>query len=122
MNPKPPSEISGNLSISDRSVEQMRLFIDAYARLARFGLPGDSTAHPDLNIKILCYVEENAASAFAFARKLLEVRDPQALFTLQTEFIQEQLKAMAEQIQDIGKTTTTLIGTATGLTKNGPSS
>jgi hypothetical protein len=77
----------------------------------------------DLNNKVLCYVEENVAAAFAFARKLLEVREPQALFTLQAEFIQEQLQTMAEQIQDIGKTTTkTLMGTANSLTKNGPSS
>jgi hypothetical protein len=60
------------------------------------------------------------ASAFAFARKLMEVRAPQAL-TLQAEFIQAQLQAMARQMRDLGKTTT-LMGTANMLTESAPSS
>ena len=38
----------------------------------------------------------NVASAFEFARRLLQVRDPQDLFMLQTEFIRAQMQAMVE--------------------------
>lgn len=120
MSTKPPSDDSADMRVSDRSVEQMRTIVDGYAQFIRFGVPGDFITNSDLNIKVLRYVEENAASAFAFARKLLEAKDPQALFALQAEFIQAQLRAMAEQMQDIGTTTSrTMMGTANGVSKNG---
>lgn len=101
----------------------MRTIIDGYAQFVRFGVPGRFVSNADLNNKVLCYAEENVANAFAYARKLLEVKDPQELFALQAEFVRAQLQAMAEQMQDLGGTTTrTLMGSADGLSENDPSS
>jgi phasin family protein len=49
---------------------------------------------------------QNVASAFAFERRLLQVKDPQDLFMLQTEFIRTQMQAMAEQAKGLSETAT----------------
>ena len=61
---------------------------------------------PELNHKVISYAEQNVASAFAFARKLLEVENPQDLFMLQTEFVRAQMQAMVEQANDLTATAT----------------
>ena len=63
----------------------------------------------ELSNKILGYAERNVASAFEFARRLLQVKDPQDLFMLQTQFIRAQMQAMAEQAKDLSETATKLV-------------
>ena len=60
----------------------------------------------ELTNKVLIHAEDNVAGAFEFARRLLQVRDPQELFMLQTEFIRAQMQAMVEQARDLSETAT----------------
>ena len=56
--------------------------------------------------KILGYAERNVASAFEFAQRLAQVNNVQDIFMLQTKFMRAQMQAMAEQVKDLGETTT----------------
>ena len=54
---------------------------------------------------------------------LLQVKDPQELFMLQTEFIRAQMQAMAEQAKDLSETATKpMMGSVKTPTKGGLSS
>ena len=77
----------------------------------------------ELSNKIFGYAEQNVASAFEFAEKLVQVRDFQSLIRVQTEFIQAQMQAMTDQAKDLSETATkALMESAKIPTKGGLSS
>jgi hypothetical protein len=90
----------------ERSIEQVQTVIGGHLQLLERGIPDPLIGGPELNHKVISYAEQNVASAFAFARKLLEVKDPQDLFMLQTEFVCAQMQAMVEQAKDLTATAT----------------
>jgi hypothetical protein len=44
--------------------------------------------------------EETLSNAYDFAHKLVSVREPQQLATLQTEFVRRQAEIFADQMKD----------------------
>ena len=83
----------------EQSVEQVRTAVTRYLEFLQRVPPGDVTGGSELSNKVLNCAERNLASAFEFAGKLAQVRDFQALASLQVEFIQaitEQAKEMSE--------------------------
>jgi hypothetical protein len=50
------------------------------------------------------FAERNVLSAFEFAQKLLQTNDIQELVRIQTEFVQSQMRVLAEQVKDLGDT------------------
>ena len=96
----------------EQSVEQVRTAVTRYLEFLQGVVPGDVTSGSELSNKVLNYAERNLASAFGFAGKLAQVRDFQALASLQVEFIQAQMQAMTKAMTDSLKTPT----------KGGPSS
>jgi len=108
---------------TEQSLEQVKTALNGYLQLFQCGVPNTLMGGSELNDKIASYAEQNVASAFAFARKLLEIRNPQDLFMLQTEFIREQMQAMTEQAKDLSETVTKSIMTGVKMpTQGGPSS
>ena len=72
--------------------------------------------------KILEYAERYVASAFEFAQRLVQVKDPQEVVRLQMEFFQTQMQAMTEQAKDLGEAATKLMtGSLKAPTKGGSS-
>jgi hypothetical protein len=64
-------------------------------------VPGDVMGGSELSNKVLNYAERNLANAFEFAGRLAQVKDFQALASLQVEYIQAQMQAMTEQAKDL---------------------
>jgi phasin len=60
----------------------------------------------DLGSKVMEFAERNVADAFAYAQKLVQAKDPQALVQLHTEFVQSQIKTLTEQAKVLGETAT----------------
>jgi len=58
----------------------------------------------DVSEKAMCYAERNVASTFAFADRLVGAKDVKQVIALQTEFIQVQMKELAEQAKELGET------------------
>jgi len=107
MGTTPPPEIPADMrTMTEQSLEQVKTAINGYLQLFQCGVPNPLIGGSELNDKVASYAEQNVASAFAFARKLLEVKNPQDLFVLQTEFIRGQIQAMTEQTKDLGQTAT----------------
>ena len=58
----------------------------------------------DIGNKAMHFAERNVLSAFEFAQKLLQTKDIQELVRIQTEFVQSQMRVLAEQVKDLGDT------------------
>ena len=47
--------------------------------------------------------EETVSNAYGLAHKLMSVREPQQLATLQTEFVRRQAEIFADQLKDVSE-------------------
>ena len=90
----------------EQSVEQVRNAVTNYLAFLQRVVPGDVTGGSELSNKVLNYAERNLASAFEFAGKLAQVKDFQALASLQVEFVQAQMQAMTEQARELSEAMT----------------
>jgi phasin family protein len=92
--------------MTEQSMEQVETAINAYLQFFKRSVPENVIGSSALSDKMLQYAERNVASAFEFAQRLAQVKTVQDIFMLQTEFMREQMQAMAEQTKDLGETTT----------------
>jgi hypothetical protein len=120
----PKFEIPADMrKMTEQTVEQVKSAIDGYLKFLQRAVPGDVVGGSELSNKLLNYAERNVASALEFAGRLAQVRDVNALATLQMEFVQAQMQTMGEQVKDIGEATTrAMMGALKPPTKSGPSS
>ena len=54
--------------------------------------------------EVLRMAEHNVSTAFEFAQKICQAKDAHEMLSIQTDFVQSQMKVLAEQVQDLGKT------------------
>jgi len=95
MSTTPQFEIPVDMrKMTEQTLEQVRAAIHSYLQFFPRAVPGDVMGGSQLTDKILGYAERNVTSAFEFAQELVQVRDIQALISLQTEFFQAQMQAM----------------------------
>jgi phasin len=57
----------------------------------------------DLGQKAMTLAEQNIASSFAFAQKLVQAKDVQDMVKLQTEYLTAQIQSLNAQAHDIGQ-------------------
>ena len=55
------------------------------------------------------YVEQNMASTFDFAQKLMHAKDPTEVVRLQTEYLANQMKTLSTQAQDLGQSAAKIV-------------
>jgi phasin len=71
--------------------------IEAQAATAQSGAKG-------VQEKAMSFAEQNIASSFEFAERLVRAKDIQEVMALQQEFLKSQMQAMTEQAKDLGAT------------------
>ena len=107
MSEAPQFEIPTDMhKMIEQSVEQVRMAVTRYLEFLQGVVPGDVTGGSELSNKVLNYAERNLANAFEFAGKLAQVRDFQAVASLQVEFIQAQMQVMTEQAKELSEAMT----------------
>ena len=113
-------EATGNFEIprevrafAEQSVEQARKAFDGFITAAQktaASLEGQAAAAQsgakDMRQKAMSYAEQNVASSFDFAQKLMRAKDIEEVTRLQTAFVQEQMQLLAQQAQELGQTAT----------------
>lgn len=62
------------------------------------------TGARDVSDKAVAYVQENMKSSLDHAERLLHAKDPGEVLRLHAEYIQSQMKALAQQTSEIGQT------------------
>ena len=62
-------------------------------------------ATKEVSKKIMNFAEQNVASAFDYAQKLVRAKDPQTLLALHSEFISSQMQVLCAQTMTLGDLT-----------------
>lgn len=106
----PHFEVPAELrAMTAKSIEQGRVAFNTFMSAAqqavsRFeGQTKAVQAAKDVSEKAMSYAERNVASTLAFADRLVHAKDVQHVIALQTEFIQAQMKELAEQAKELGE-------------------
>src|SRR5580704_2139330 len=97
-------------AMTEKSMEQARVAVSAFmsaAQRAMSDFDGQAKAvqasAKDVSEKAMGYAERNVANTFAFADRLVHAKDIQQVIALQTEFVQAQMKELAEQAKELGE-------------------
>lgn len=98
-------EVPDNLrDFTQQSVEQAQKAFDDFLAAAQAAVGRIESSSSDaqsgaleLNRKIIELAEENVASAFAHAQRMVKARDLQEMVKLQSEFVKTQMSALGEQ-------------------------
>jgi phasin len=117
-------QVPGELrAFAEQSVEQARKAFDGFmtaAQKAATNLESQASVAQsgakDVRQKAMSFAEKNVAMSFEFAQKLVHAKDFEEVTRLQTEFVQRQMQALAEQAQELSQTATRA---ATGATRPG---
>jgi phasin len=110
--PTPQFEIPNEIrAVAERSVDQAKSAFTGYMRAAEEAVStlehrvqASQVGAQDIGNKAMHFAERNVVSAFELAEKLLKAKDIQELVRIQTEFVQSQMKVLAEQVKDFGET------------------
>ena len=104
-----PFEVPNELrDFAERSVEQARKAFESFLAVAQrsAGAIGDAANAPgaakSVGAHVLTYTEQNVNAAFTLAQKLVQAKDPQEAFALQSEYLKAQLSALQTQAKDLG--------------------
>jgi phasin len=105
-------EIPGEMrNLAEQSVEQARKAFDGYmtaAQQAVEALEGQATVAQagtkNVGKKAMTFAEQNVATSFEFAQKLVRAKDVQEVLRLQGEFVQAQMQALSEQAKELSET------------------
>jgi phasin len=98
---------------AEQSLEQARKAVDGFMTAAQKAVTTveaqasvAQSGAKDVGQKAMSFAEQNMASSFEFAQKLVRAKDLQEVMALQQEFLQSQMKALSEQAKDLGSTAT----------------
>ncbi len=107
----PPFEIPAPMrELAEKNVEQARQaygqFLDVAKKAQEMvtrsqGAVTDSTR--EVQGKAMRYAQDNLDASFAFASELARARDFKEAMEIQTRYAQRQMKAYAEQAQELGR-------------------
>src|SRR5271169_975038 len=89
-----PLEIPGEMrAFAERSVEQAKAAFDKFMDATQSTMSifeAQSKVSQAAIVKIMSFAEQNVASAFDYAQKLVRAKDPQTLLALHGEFMSSQ--------------------------------
>jgi phasin len=105
-----PFEIPNELrDFAERSVDQARKAFEGFVSVAQKTISAaDEAAETaqknakSVGAQTLSYTEQNINAALDLAHKLVQAKDPQEAFSLQSEFLKTQLAALQAQAKEIG--------------------
>jgi phasin len=98
-------------TFAEQSVAQARKAFDGFLDAANQALgqiQGQAQAArssaQEIAHKSMTYAEQNVATAFDFAQKLMRAKDAAEIMALQSEYLSRQMQTISTQVQDLGQT------------------
>jgi hypothetical protein len=108
--PEAPALAADVASFAQKSVDQAQAAFDKATDLAHSNVQlfdAAATAYKarlaDIQMKAVEITQANVNSVFAFARKLLEVKEPREFFSLQQDFARSQAEAFTRQASQLNE-------------------
>jgi phasin len=97
-------------ALAERSVEQARKAFDTFVSAAY----GTATAFEgraaavrkgseDLRQRTMAFAEQNVASSFDFANRLVNAKDLTEIVQVQSEYVRAQMQTLVEQARELGE-------------------
>jgi phasin len=100
-------------AFAEKSVEQARKAFDGFvaaANQAASTLEGRASAAQagakDVTQKVMGFAEQNVASSFDFAQKLMRTSDVGDVVRLHSDYVKKQIHTLSEQAKDLGESAT----------------
>ncbi len=94
---------------AQKSVDQARKAFEGFISAAQKTSDAMTSAGENARVsaksvsaQTLGYAEQNVNAAFDFAARLVQAKDPQEAFTLQTEYMKAQIAHLQAQAKEIG--------------------
>lgn len=101
-------------SMAEASLDQARKAFESFISSAQqtaaafggasFGAPGE--AAKEIGAKAIAFAEKNVQTSLAYAQQLIHAKDLTEVMRLHTEYIQGQMRALAEQASEMGQAVT----------------
>ncbi len=85
------------------TMEHTRGVLNQYFKFLEQTLPSYPSGGTEFGAKLKSYAEKNIATAHEYVNKLSQAKDLQEVVRIQTEFMQTQLNAFAEQTKSLGE-------------------
>jgi phasin len=102
-------EIPGEMrAFAERSVEQAKSAFDKFMDATQSTVStfeAQSKVSQAATMKSMNFAEQNVASAFDYAQKLIRAKDPQTLLALHGEFMSSQMQVLCMQARTLGEMT-----------------
>ncbi len=113
MNTAEPFQIPPEMrALAEKSVEQAKQAFDGFITAAHRTVStfeGQAEAArkgaKDVGERAMDFAEQNIASSFDFAQKLVRAKDVREMLELQASYVRTQMQALAEQARELGQTT-----------------
>ncbi|WP_024574324.1 MULTISPECIES: phasin family protein [unclassified Afipia] len=101
-------------SMAEASLEQARKAFETFISSAQqtaaaFGgsaLGGPGSTAKEISAKAIAFAEKNVQTSLAYAQQLIHAKDLTEVMRLHTEYVQGQMRALAEQASEMGQTVT----------------
>lgn len=100
-------------AMAEASFDQARKAFDSFIGTAQqtaasFNGQGEAARAnaKDISAKAIAYAEKNVQASLAYAQSLIHAKDLADVMRLHTEYVQAQMKALAEQASEMGQTVT----------------
>jgi phasin len=108
-----PNEIR---TFAEQSVAQARKAVDGFIQAANQAM-GQMHGHAqtaqsgatEIAHKSMAYAEENVATTFDFAQKLMRAKDAAEVMALQSEYLSRQMQALSSQVQALGQSAAKIV-------------
>ena len=100
-------------AMAESSVEQARkafdTFLSAAHRTAQTVEGQSQVAREgakDLGMKAISFAEKNVAASLDYAERLIRAKDVSEVLRLHNDYVQDQIRTLADQAQELGQTVT----------------
>jgi hypothetical protein len=96
--------------IADHNLSQGRAAVESMLMLTRKLFEGFGQQTSAVRERSLDLVEQAFSNAFDYGQKVIRIKDPQELAQVQSEFVSQQTRLLAEQTQHLGQSLTHEMG------------
>jgi phasin len=103
-------------AFAEQSVAQARKAFDGFIQAANqaMGQMQDQaqaarSSATEIAHKSMAYAEQNVASTFDFAQKVMHAKDATDLMRLQSEYLSRQMQTLSTQVQDLGQSAAKMV-------------
>jgi phasin len=108
-----PNEVR---TFAEQSVAQARKAFEGFIQAANQAMgqfqgqaqKARSTA-TEIAHKSMAYAEQNVATTFDFAQKLMHAKDSAEVMALQSEYLSRQMQTISAQVQDLGQSAAKMV-------------